>query len=909
MRIVIKGDTIESIELDKINSGAIQYYEAELEFDEQWNGLEKKAVIVSRNEEYSKQIGILSDKIYLNIEEVNNYCIGFVGYKIESGKKIKQISTNLRMLPIAKGAGQIKTSEYDMPTPTEWELYIKQIRDIISNIPGIPKGGTSGQVLKKKSNDDYDTEWEDEKGGTGGTSNHAELENLDFNNSGHTGFQAEIEDLDDIREGANLGLKAVQDDNYVHTDNNYTSEEKNKLANIDMSTKVDKIEGKDLSSNDFTNEHKSQVENNTKARHSHSNKTILDAINSTNIDNWNSKSNFSGNYNDLENKPTIPSQITEATISNWGFTKNTGTYSKPTGGIPKADLESSIQASLEKANSALQEHQDISGKQNILISGNNIKTINGLSILGEGDMEIGGSGVNLNSYGHSTSAGISQNFLTSKIAEIIDSYIQFAELTFVSGYLKKDGTTVEHATYKNAEFGVIAGTTFSYTNLRTPSSSSYPIICFYSKDKTLISYVLANDENFTSGTVDVPDNAYYAKVSTYYSSTYPVNITTKQYSDKVTRIDEELASLKNNVGSYDNVLYTDKYNSLFYRTIKDTLKEGYYLNSTGQEVANANCAVTDYIEVMPNSVIYYNLFEIGNITSAVCIYDKNKTFISNIKYGSSSSEWVFVNGSSTLPDNAKYVKLGLCKNANFTQIWQQMFSYTKTVALNDFLDKQWNGKKWCAFGTSITDMHRTIGQDNLPTGKYVQFLANNSGLILNNKGISGGTISNGGVQTTTGDILTNILATDVSDYDLITLEGFVNDFAASVPIGEITDTEKSTLCGAIYQAVTYFRSNSNALICLITDSTGQQFTLSTGIADYRRTKQNSNNKVQLDYNQAIIKMGQYLGVPVIDAGGKSMVNENKAMYLSDHIHQSVLGGEQYAQTIWNELKLLQPTKL
>lgn len=40
---------------------------------------------------------------------------------------------------------------------------------------------------------------------------------------------------------------------------------------------------------------------------------------------WNNKSSFSGNYNDLTNKPTIPSAVTEATVSGWGFTKNAGT--------------------------------------------------------------------------------------------------------------------------------------------------------------------------------------------------------------------------------------------------------------------------------------------------------------------------------------------------------------------------------------------------------------------------------------------------------------------------------------------------------------------------------------------------------------------------------------------------------
>ena len=39
-----------------------------------------------------------------------------------------------------------------------------------------------------------------------------------------------------------------------------------------------------------------------------------------------------------------------------------GKYTKPSGGIPKTDLASGVQTSLEKADSALQEHQDISGK-------------------------------------------------------------------------------------------------------------------------------------------------------------------------------------------------------------------------------------------------------------------------------------------------------------------------------------------------------------------------------------------------------------------------------------------------------------------------------------------------------------------------------------------------------------------
>lgn len=167
----------------------------------------------------------------------------------------------------------------------------------------------------------------------------------------------------------------------------------------------------------------------------------------------------SGSYNDLSNKPTIPSEqvnadwnatsgkakilnkptipsaVTESTVSGWGFTKNTGTYSKPSTGIPKSDLASVVQTSLGKADTALQsyteqykgtvtgvkmngatknpangvvdlgtvitEHQSLSGKQDKLVSGTNIKTINGESILGSGNIVIQGGGSSSSSAAYS----------------------------------------------------------------------------------------------------------------------------------------------------------------------------------------------------------------------------------------------------------------------------------------------------------------------------------------------------------------------------------------------------------------------------------------------------------------------------------------------------------------------------
>ena len=74
---------------------------------------------------------------------------------------------------------------------------------------------------------------------------HNNLKNLDYEHSGHTGFQPAGDYVTDL--------------NYIHTDNN------------------------------FTNEYKNNIDSNTSARHTHNNKSILDNISNTDINNWNNK--------------------------------------------------------------------------------------------------------------------------------------------------------------------------------------------------------------------------------------------------------------------------------------------------------------------------------------------------------------------------------------------------------------------------------------------------------------------------------------------------------------------------------------------------------------------------------------------------------------------------------------------
>ena len=126
------------------------------------------------------------------------------------------------------------------------------------------------------------------------------------------------------------------------------------------SGKVDKVTGKGLSTNDYTAAAKAKVDA-IPANPKYTDTVYDDTAVKNRLTAVENKvagigagPSFSGSYNDLTDKPTIPDAVTEATVSGWGFTKNTGTYSKPTGGIPKTDLTSAVQTSLGKADSALQ---------------------------------------------------------------------------------------------------------------------------------------------------------------------------------------------------------------------------------------------------------------------------------------------------------------------------------------------------------------------------------------------------------------------------------------------------------------------------------------------------------------------------------------------------------------------------
>ena len=221
----------------------------------------------------------------------------------------------------------------------------------------------------------------------------------------------------------------------------------------------------------------------------------------------------------------------------------------------------------------------------------------------------------------------------------------------------------------------------------------------------------------------------------------------------------------------------------------------------------------------------------------------------------------------------------------------------------------WNGKNWYSFGTSMSDTSFEMPYElGGVTGKYPPYLVSLSGLVHHNYAIGGSRIS----KSATADRNTavqQIMNTDISNADIITLDGLVNDFAESTPIGEFGDTTDETIMGALYQFVSYAMEHSEATIVLLTDTSGKVWTTPQGTVhptQYIPTKKNGVGLYQSDYRKAMMDFAEWFGCICIDCGSKSNINYLHPEYLQDQLHHSEKGGEQFANTIWSELKNIQP---
>lgn len=106
--------------------------------------------------------------------------------------------------------------------------------------------------------------------------------------------------------------------------------------------------------------------------------------------------------------------------------------------------------------------------------------------------------------------------------------------------------------------------------------------------------------------------------------------------------------------------------------------------------------------------------------------------------------------------------------------------------------KKWQGKTWACVGDSMTEAN---GYTDV---HYFDYISSDTGIAVVNMGDSGtGYAKYSPATNPDTTFLKRIQAADLTNADVITIMGGVNDAGAGLQIGNVTDTDTTTLCGCV----------------------------------------------------------------------------------------------------------------
>lgn len=241
----------------------------------------------------------------------------------------------------------------------------------------------------------------------------------------------------------------------------------------------------------------------------------------------------------------------------------------------------------------------------------------------------------------------------------------------------------------------------------------------------------------------------------------------------------------------------------------------------------------------------------------------------------------------------KYIPYGIRKIVLASDVRKELGESDNPIsqkAVTDALNtipqaNQWSGKKWYAYGTSITNTSAE--------GKYATYLAQMSGMLHTNKGISGGGIGNLGAYSQ-GQVFNAICNTTDGklEADLITLETGANDVNANVPLGTIYDDTQATLAGCLTLCIRYLQEHTDAQIAIMPSVATKA----------KPNEANQYYKWQLMMEQICTINRVYFIRPACNLGYGKINSSKGSLYVVDSIHQTNLGGYILAEAIWKQIK-------
>lgn len=567
---------------------------------------------------------------------------------------------------------------------------------------------------------------------------------------------------------------------------------------------------------------------------------------------------------------------------------------------------------------------NIEKKQDTLVSGTNIKTINGESILGSGDIAIGGDSGDGHTHdnkevldtitGFKTINGISiigngdiQQDIDdggATLGEVVamfdtvigkniydktthggtDGYMYNASGVLTAGtswactgkipvqaetdYVFSTNTTIVYAHFFSGETGDTHIERISYSGyITTPTECTYVAFSIFGKGHT--------EEEFESA-IDNAQLEIGKTASTYeeYTTTTILRTENIENGDIIKNIGDVTETVPS-VNLYD----------------KSLAVKGKYI-SKGTQVSGAAC-YTGYIPVKPNTQYCLSadvdvVTAIGaGFTTSFYAYDENLTYIET---GATKTN---TGHNHCLPfftgENTHYVAVNFFlsfsyTDENFTEFTDSIMleygsnrgyayaAYNPTMLIP--VDKlsnaegltplnRYKGKKWLSCGTSITWYDAHPYSAGLHTGEVCRGYQSHVCKAL------GLLLTNDGISgaklvgDTSSAFITRYNTIAWTDYDLVTIELGVNDFGGVVPIGEATEEAgTTTFAGCLKTVIEYIiAQNPTIRIVICTEP------------DVRGSTNNSNGDILEDYTKVTIDIAKQYRLPVCDWFYNSGISE------------------------------------
>lgn len=193
----------------------------------------------------------------------------------------------------------------------------------------------------------------------------------------------------------------------------------------------------------------------------------------------------------------------------------------------------------------------------------------------------------------------------------------------------------------------------------------------------------------------------------------------------------------------------------------------------------------------------------------------------------------------------------------------------KSVSILEYGD--YKGKNIVCFGDSITwydtqvpDPNWTTIKDYTPIKGYVSYLRDILGANTINEGVSG---------QTTEEICKRIIGYDFSNCVATTITSGTNDFLHDKPLGELKPI------GSEYDTTTFYGAYQSALEYIIKNYPKVKIYLATHIRGWKNV---NNGIVASDrtYADALIKIAELYGLPIVDWNKITRINEANKTYFS-----------------------------